>query len=102
MGTQIELNTMLRLGKDDAKPAELIVGKSYRSKKSNVRIYPMDLSILLLAEDWTAQGYCSVRKTVVENGQMEVQFEVLTLFTPEEQKLITATVLAGLKKCGYL
>ena len=102
MGTQIELNTMLRLGKDDVIPAELVVGKSFCSTKNNVRIYPMDLAILLLAEDWTAQGYCAVRKTVVKNGQMEVEFEVLTLFTPEEQKLVTATMLAGLKKCGYL
>jgi hypothetical protein len=102
MGAKIELNTMLRLGKDDVKPAELIVGKTYLTKKDNIRIYPMDLAILLLSEDWTAQGYCAIHKSTIDNGKMEIYFEVLSLFSYEEQKIITATMLEGLKKCGYL
>lgn len=102
MGAQIELNTMLRLGPNDNKGSELKIGGKYTISKSNRRIYLMDIAILLLEENWDAIGYCAIRKTTIENGKMEITFELLSRFSPEEQRIVTNTMLEGMRLCGYL
>ena len=102
MGAQIELNTMLRLGPTDVKGIDLKIGGKYTISKSNRRIYVMDIAILLLEENWDAIGYCAIRKTTIENGKMEITFELLSRFSPEEQRIVTDTMLEGLRLCGYL
>ncbi len=101
MGQKIELNTMLRLQKSEEPAEGFVVGNKYLSVKNNVRLYPTDLAILLLQEDWNAVGYCAIRKVILEGSNMELSFEILSLFTNEEKEVITRTMLEGLKQGGY-
>ena len=52
MGWHVEVNTVLRLGKGDIDVESLEVNNTFKVKRSNVRIYIVDIPILLLAEDW--------------------------------------------------
>ncbi|MDP3093783.1 MAG: DUF2584 family protein [bacterium] len=96
MGYHVEINTMLRLGKSDVKPDDLQIGKQYTISRSNIRIYPTDMAILLLSEDWTVLGYCAIRKTLVSGKDMEITFEILSLFAPDEQKIYTTRLKEAL------
>jgi len=101
MGRMIELNTMLRLKNGEVDTTLLKAGDIHQVTKGGTRIYPMNLSILLLNEDWTAIGYCMITKTVSADDQMEVTFKMLSIFTQEEQQIVTKTMLEGLDLCGY-
>ena len=101
MGRMIELNTMLRLKEGDVDLYHIKVENEYKIIKSGIRLYPMNLSILMLDEKWTALGYCMITKTISENDQMEVTFRILSIFTPEEQQIVTKTMSEGLDLCGY-
>ena len=96
MGYRVEINTMLRLGKSDVKPEDFQIGKQYTIFKSNIRIYPTDMAILLLSEAWMVLGYCAIRKTVVSGKDMEITFEILSLFNPDEQEVYTTRLKEAL------
>jgi hypothetical protein len=97
----IELNTMLRLKTGDIDLSLVKEGAVFNVIKSGTRIYPMNLSILLLNEAWTALGYCMITKTVSNGEQMDVTFQMLSVFTQEESEVVTRTMLEGLDGCGY-
>jgi len=87
MGYHIEINTMLRLREADVKLEDLQIGRQYTVSKSNIRIYPTDMAILFLSENWIVLGYCAIRKILISNKNMEITFEILSLFTSDEQKI---------------
>jgi len=69
MGFHTEINTMLRLSNHDPGLDKIKVGDIISITKSNIRIYPINCAILLLREDWTVIGYCSViESNSTENG----------------------------------
>lgn len=96
MGWHTEVNTMFRLGKNDPTKDQLSVGKVFTTTKSNIRIYPVDLAILLLSEDWTVLGYCTVRRSEMKGSAMTLDIEILSLFSGEESKIFTAKMKEAL------
>lgn len=101
MGRMIEINTMLHLKEGDIDLYHIKVENEYKIIKSGIRLYPMNLSILLLNEEWSALGFCMITKTISENDQMEVTFKILSIFTPEEQQVVTKTMSEALDLSGY-
>jgi hypothetical protein len=102
MGWHVEVNTVLRLGKADVDTSKLEVGDKFSVKRSNVRIYLIDIPILLLKEDWTVVGYCAVRKSKIEGNIMKLKVELISKFSKKESKIHTECFLSSLKKTGYL
>jgi hypothetical protein len=96
MGWHTEINTMFRLGKNDPTRDQLSVGKIFTTTKSNIRIYPVDLAILMLAEDWTVLGYCTVRRCEMKNSAMSLDVEVLSLFSEAESTTLTGRMKEAL------
>jgi len=87
---------MFRLGKNDPIKNQLSVGKIFSATKSNIRIYPIDLAIFLLAEDWTVLGYCTIRRSEMKGSVMTLDVEVLSLFSEEESKIFTTRMKEAL------
>lgn len=102
MGLQLELNTLFRLGPDDPKIATLQPGLVFHPTKSNFRLYPVGLPIILLTEDWTAIGYCMVNKAEMQPKGMNLEVEIVTRFTEAESKIHTDKVIEALTQTGYL
>jgi hypothetical protein len=102
MGLQIEVNTMFRLGQDDPKPETLTVGMVFKASKPNLRLYPVGLPIILLSEDWQAQGYCVVKRAEMNPEGMNLEIEVTTRFSETDSKIHTERVIEALTKTGYL
>jgi len=96
MGWHTEINTMFRLRKSDPTNDQLSVGKIFSTTKSNIRIYPVDIAIFLLAENWTVLGYCTIRRSEMKGSAMTLDVEVLSLFSKDESKMFTTRMKEAL------
>ena len=99
MGYMVELNTLLGLPKD-FNPITLEIGKTYKIIKDRERAFPLHIAILIVDIAWNFYGYGVAHSIVVKEQQTEIEFEVLTLFSPEEsalykQKFIEAGRMTG-------
>lgn len=102
MGLQVEINTMFRLSKDDPDPETLKPGLTFKTTKTNLRLYPVGLPIILLTEDWKAIGYCVVKKSEMNPKGMNLEIEIVSQFNDAESQIHTQKVLEALTKTGYL
>ena len=101
MGFFVEINSLLKILKTDNILPDLQVGKTYTLKKDNTRLYMVDVPMVLVDEDWYSYGYAVVKKLSWIGKEVEVSFEVLSLFTPEESKVHTDKLIEALKLSGY-
>ena len=101
MGLKIELNTMFRLGKDDPAPDTLKPGLIFKAAKNNLRLYPVGLPIILLAEDWKALGYCVVKRAAMGPDGMTLEIEVVSRFSEADSTVHTERLIEALTKIGY-
>ena len=86
MGYLVELNTLLGVPKD-FDVTSFAVGKYFTILKDRERAFPLHLAILLIYSNWNFYGYCVAHSAIVKSRQTEIEFEVISLFSPEEQKL---------------
>jgi len=101
MGYMVELNTLLRPPLSfDFK--SLAIGKKYTVTLNKERAFPLHIAILLIDADWNFYGYAVAHRAHVENQKTEVEFEVLTLFSVEEQKLYKEKFLEAAKITGEI
>lgn len=98
MGYMTELNTLLRFPKGSIDPTELAVGKTYTITRDRERTFPLHIAILLIDENWTFYGYCVVHEATIKDKHTTLTFEVLSLFSPEEQKIYKDNFLAAATK----
>ncbi|HCM37976.1 MAG: hypothetical protein UV61_C0006G0102 [Candidatus Gottesmanbacteria bacterium GW2011_GWB1_43_11] len=100
MGYLTEINTLVKPPKGSINLSQLKVGGIYTFTKDRERTFPLHIAMLLVADDWTFLGYCVAHQIVVKDKKTTITFEVLSLFTPEEQKTYTARFLEAAKKTG--
>lgn len=86
MGYYVELNTLLR------PPAPfdfstLAVGNRYTVTLERERAFPLHIAILLIDADWNFYGYTVAHSAFLKDKKTTIEFEVLTLFTKEEQAI---------------
>lgn len=99
MGYYVELNTLLR------PPApfdftNITLGKKYVVTLERERAFPLHIAILLIDADWNFYGYAVAHSAFLKDKKTTIEFEMLTLFTKEEQalyqkKFIEAGTLTG-------
>jgi len=99
MGYMVELNTLLGLPKDFDMNT-LKVGGKYVVSKDRERAFPLHIAMLLVDSEWNFYGYCDAHSAIIKEQKTEIEFEVLSLFTPEEQKLYKEKFLEAAKITG--
>lgn len=102
MGYKVEINTMLRLALNEPGAEQLSVNEIFTIKRDNARIYPVNIPLLLLLEDWTVFGYCLISSTVNTAEGIEIRFKLISKFSEEEQNIYTRHLQSALKESGYL
>lgn len=99
MGYMVELNTLLRPPEPfDFTHIEL--KKIYTVTLPRERAFPLRIAILLIDNNWRFYGYCMAHGIQVKNGQTEIAFEMLTLFSSEEQLLYSKKFVEAGKLTG--
>jgi hypothetical protein len=79
MGMPCEINTILKLRPEQGYPQPLVMGECYQVSKEGYRIFPVDVPISLVDEDWVAHGDVVIRRLVWEEGRTLLKFEVVRL-----------------------
>ena len=99
MGYHIELNTLLGLPQDfDIK--KLAVGKRYAITRERERVFPLHIAILMVTGDWNFLGYAVAHSAETKDYKTKIEFEVISLFSSEEQKIYKGKFLAAAKMTG--
>jgi hypothetical protein len=99
MGYMVELNTLLGLPKNfDVK--SIVIGKHYTIDKDRERAFPLHIAMLIVDTNWNFYGYCVAHMAVIKAQKTEIEFEVLSLFSLEEQELYKRKFLEAAKKTG--
>ncbi len=86
MGYMVELNTLLR----PTPPfdfAHIELGKTYTSILERDRAFPLNIALLVIDSDWNFYGYGVARSILVKDKKTVVTWELLSLFSPDEQLL---------------
>lgn len=99
MGYLTELNTLLGLPQD-FDTTTLAVGKKFSVLKNQERAFPLHIAMLVVDKEWNFYGYCVAHSAKTFDRKTQIEFEMLTLFSPEEQKLYKSKFLEAAKKTG--
>ena len=99
MGYLTELNTLLGLPKY-FDISSLKVGDKYTIIKDRERAFPLHIAILMVTLDWSFLGYAVANSMKNFNQKCEIEFEVISLFTPDEQNLYKTKFLEAAKVTG--
>ena len=101
MGYMVELNTLLGLPKD-FNADELKIGEKYRITKDRERAFPLHIAVLIVDADWNFYGYCRVNEALVKDLQTEFEFEVISLFSTEENAIYKARFVEAARVTGEI
>lgn len=99
MGYMVELNTLLGLP-ETFNVKDLKVGRHYTIIKPRERAFPLHIAILIVDSEWNFYGYCVVNSAIVKDQRTELEFEVLSLFSTEQQKIYKDNFMAAAKTTG--
>jgi len=99
MGYYVELNTLLR----PPTPFDftsLVVGDKYTVTLERERAFPLHIAILLIDANWNFYGYAVAHSTLLKDKKTTIEFEILSLFTKEEQVLYQKKFIEAGKMTG--
>lgn len=99
MGYMVELNTLLGVPKG-FDTSSLAVGKRYTVIKDRERSFPLHIAMLLIDSDWNFYGYCVAHSAKSYDQKTELEFEVISLFSKDEQQMYKTNFLAAAKVTG--
>lgn len=101
MGYHAELNTLLRPppGFDYI---SLQKGKRYIVTLERERVFPLHIALLLIDKDWNFYGYAAAHSSTVKEGKTIIEFEMLSIFSPEEQILYKQKFIEAAKLTGEI
>lgn len=99
MGYIIELNTLLGVPKD-FDTSSLSIGKKYTIIKPRERSFPLHIAMLLIDAEWNFYGYCVAHSAKSYDQKTEIEFEMLSLFSKEQQAIYKTNFLYAAKITG--
>lgn len=92
MGYETEFNWVLKLKNSQLKELEGVVkkeGACFAFEKSGNRIYPMELPIDLLNENWEAIARVEIYCLNYSDKKTKGTYEVLKIYEGEEKRVLT-------------
>lgn len=86
MGYYVELNTLLRppVGFDFQ---AIVLRQIYTVTLERERAFPLHIAILLIDKEWNFYGYAVAHNALVKDKKTQIEFEMISLFSKEEQEL---------------
>ena len=99
MGYMVELNTLLGVPKG-FDVSSLAVGKRFTVVKDRERAFPLHIALLIVDSEWNFYGYCVAHSAKSFDQKTELEFEVISLFSQEDQLRYKTNFLAAAKITG--
>jgi Protein of unknown function (DUF2584) len=79
MGMPCEVNSIVKLSSADF-PSRLAVGERYQAIKSGYRIFPLNVPLQLVDQDWQAHGDVVIQCLTWQNQTTEIQFAIVKIY----------------------
>lgn len=76
MGMPCEVNSILKLKPSQGYPTQLDKSRNHQAQKEGYRIFPIDVPIPLVDENWFAHADIIIRRLIWEKGQTSLTFEI--------------------------
>jgi hypothetical protein len=86
MGEIIEFNTVLKLKKENLE--NLILGESRKFLKQGKRIFPLDIPLFLVDEDWHFHGIAQIENYQSFGGSTKGNYTPIRKFNESEEKVL--------------
>lgn len=80
MGMPCEVNSILKLKPDQGYPSDLSLGNRHQAKKDGYRIFPLDVPLCLVDEQWLAHADIVIERLTWENQTTFLQFRVARIY----------------------
>lgn len=87
MGAIYEWNWILKL-KQEQMP-DLIIGEQFTFNKKGIRIYPIDIPIDLVNENWEAVARCVIISVTIDKEETKGVYRIIEIYDEMEKKTIT-------------
>lgn len=87
MGCIYEWNWILKLNKEQIQNLKVGVTKNFFKK--GIRIYPIDVPIDLVNQNWEAIARCIISSVTLEKDCTKGQYQIMKIYDKEEQNLLT-------------
>lgn len=87
MGCIYEWNWILKLNQEQI--LELEVGKILTFRKKGTRIYPIDIPIDLVNENWEAIARCVIVSVTMEKEETRGKYQILSIYDEIERSVTT-------------
>lgn len=101
MGYMIELNTLLGFPKD-FDTTSLEIGKKFKILKDRERAFPLHIALLMVDSEWNFYGYCVAHSAHTKDQKTEIEFEVISIFSADQQKIYKDNFLLAGKATGEI
>ena len=101
MGYTTEVNTLLKLP-SNFDTDQLKIGGKYTADKDNERLFPLHIAILIVTHDWNFLGYAVAHSATTKDYKTTIEFEVISLFSTDEQKIYKDKFLEAAKLTGEI
>lgn len=76
MGMPCEVNTILKLTPDQGYPPQLEVSSHHSAHKTGYRLFPLDVLLSLVDENWLAHADVVIEKLTWANQMTQLEFKV--------------------------
>lgn len=80
MGMPCQINSLLKLKPAQGYPARLEVGARHRVQKNGYRIFPLDVPLCLVDENWLAHADIIIEKLTWEHQITSLEFRIHRLY----------------------
>jgi hypothetical protein len=82
--------------------SSLEIGKHYQIVRDRERAFPLHIAMLVIDSQWNFYGYGVAHSSHAHDQKTEIEFEMLSLFNPEEQKIYKDKFVAVAKITGEM
>lgn len=87
MGCIYELNWILKLPKDQF--PNLKNNTEFNFKKGGIRIYPINIPIDLVNENWEAVARCVILSVTMQNGETTGKYRIINVYDENEKAVLS-------------
>jgi hypothetical protein len=74
-------------------PEKLEVDGEHKFVKDGHRVYSVDIPMDLFSSDWKAVARVAILRTTVGDGKTVGVFKILMVYTPEQSKAVSSTIV---------
>ncbi len=106
MGFKTEFNWVLKLKPEQGlREQELQVGDEYRFYKNEYRVYPLDIPIDLVNDNWEAVGKVIITEVSNFEGKTTGKYKVIKIYSGNERGILSKNMQENqelLRKIGAI